>query len=84
MKWLQNQHITHLIHARKFCKLLLTPKKNPQRAGNKILCNIQNTMSDRAVTELNFDEVLERYREELLPQIRADYNTMNDENRQYT
>lgn len=41
-------------------------------------------MSDRAVTELNFDEVLERYREELLPQIRADYNTMNDENRQYT
>lgn len=50
----------------------------------KILCNIQNTMSDRAVTELNFDEVLERYREELLPQIRADYNTMNDENSQYT
>lgn len=38
-----------------------------QSAGNKILCNIQ-IISDRAATELKFDELLESYREELLPQ----------------
>uniref|UniRef100_A0A8W8JEX1 Uncharacterized protein n=1 Tax=Magallana gigas TaxID=29159 RepID=A0A8W8JEX1_MAGGI len=55
---------------------------HPQSAGNEILCNIQNTMSDRAATELKFNELLESYREEVLPQVRADYNTMNDEEKE--
>lgn len=36
-------------------------------------------MSYRAATKLKFNEFLESYREELLPQIRADYNNMDDE-----
>lgn len=36
---------------------------HPQSAGNKILCNIQNTMSGRAATELKFNDLLESYRE---------------------
>lgn len=55
---------------------------HPQSAGNEILCNIQNTMSDRAATELKFNELLESYREEVLPQVRADYNTMDDEEKE--
>lgn len=43
--------------------------------GNKIVCNIQNTMSDRAATYLKFNELLEG--EEVLQQIRKDYNTMD-------
>lgn len=39
-------------------------------------------MSDRAATELKFNELLESYREEVLPQIRADYNTMDDEEKE--
>lgn len=34
---------------------------HPQSAGNEIVCNIQNTMSDRAATELKFNELLESY-----------------------
>lgn len=55
-----------------------TNKEALVNSGDKILCNIQNTMSDRAATELKFNELLENYRVELLPQIRTDYNTMDD------
>lgn len=39
-------------------------------------------MSDRAATELKFNELLESYREEVLPQVRADYNTMDDKEKE--
>ncbi|XP_062580294.1 uncharacterized protein LOC134242222 [Saccostrea cucullata] len=51
--------------------------KTLENSGNKILGNIQNTMSDRAATELKFNELLEIYRQSLLPQIRKDYDTLD-------
>ncbi len=35
--------------------------------GLKLLCQIKNTMSDRAATETKFNEMLETYRKECLP-----------------
>jgi hypothetical protein len=55
-----------------------TNKESNFNSGDRILCNIQNTMSDRAATELKFNDLLENYRLELLPQIRTDYNNMDD------
>ncbi|XP_062619501.1 uncharacterized protein LOC134281055 [Saccostrea cucullata] len=53
-------------------------EETQKNIGNKVICNIQNTMSDRAPTELKFNELLESYREELLPQIREDYHALDD------
>nr|XP_022291268.1 uncharacterized protein LOC111102708 isoform X2 [Crassostrea virginica] len=46
--------------------------------GIQILCNIQNTMSDRAATELKFNEILQDYRMTLLPQLHEDFNNLDD------
>lgn len=46
--------------------------------GNQILCNIQNTVSDRAATELKFNEILQDYRMTLLPQIHENFNNLDD------
>jgi hypothetical protein len=35
-------------------------------------------MSDRAAAEMKFNDLLENYRSELLPQILTDYNNMDD------
>lgn len=53
-----------------------------QSAGNKILCNTQNIISGRTATELKFDELLESYREELLPRKRANCNTIDYEEKE--
>ena len=35
--------------------------------GQHILCNIKNTMSDRAASEKHFHDLLETYRQQILP-----------------
>lgn len=47
-------------------------------AGKKILTNIKNTMSDRALTEKKFHKLLESYREELLPAIYSNWGNLSD------
>ena len=46
--------------------------------GNQILCNIQNTMSDRAATKLKFNEILQDNRLTLLPQMHEEFNKLDD------
>ncbi|XP_053385391.1 uncharacterized protein LOC123527298 [Mercenaria mercenaria] len=52
------------------------------KGGKKILSNIKNTMSDRAATETKFNELLEEYRKEVLPNVLENYNTLNEESRE--
>lgn len=48
-------------------------------ASQNILYNIRNTISDRAATEIKFNELLESYREEVLPHIVRDWNDIHEE-----
>lgn len=50
--------------------------------GKSILLNISNTMSDRASTETKFHTMLESYREEVLPELHANWEEMTEEERQ--
>ena len=54
-------------------------KEQNQNAGYKILSNIKNTMSDRASTEKAFNNLLEKYRSNLLPDIMDGWNEMTEE-----
>ena len=50
-------------------------------ASQNILFNIRNTMSDRAATEMKFNNLLESYREEILPEIVNDWDQLQEEDR---
>ena len=49
------------------------------QSGQKILCNIKNTMSDRAQTEKAFNNLLEDYRKEILPHIITNWADLNQD-----
>ena len=67
-------------------KEILTDIDNVSKAEDsvsaKLLSNIKNTMSDRASTETKFNTLLEEYRNEILPTVYANYETMNVESQQ--
>ena len=46
--------------------------------GNKILANIKNTMSDRHVVENKLNELLEGYRNEILPSVVAEWDVLSE------
>lgn len=45
--------------------------------GNKILMNISNTMSDRASAQKSFNEMLEAYRKEVLPEVASNWSDLS-------
>ena len=47
----------------------------------KILRNIQNTMSDRASTELKFNDLLQDYRKDILPIVIDNFDQLDDKTR---
>jgi hypothetical protein len=51
-------------------------------AANRLLCNIKNTMSDRASTETKFNEMLKEYRDTVLPDVILNFNMLNEESKQ--
>uniref|UniRef100_A0A8W8L2R4 Uncharacterized protein n=1 Tax=Magallana gigas TaxID=29159 RepID=A0A8W8L2R4_MAGGI len=48
-------------------------------ASKKILLKITATMSDRASTELKFNELLEKFRADVLPELMTNWNELSDE-----
>ena len=56
-------------------------KDSNSKVGKEILCNIRNTMSDRAATEVKWHEMLENYRANILPKIRGDWDKLSEEER---
>ncbi|XP_062613591.1 uncharacterized protein LOC134275330 [Saccostrea cucullata] len=52
--------------------------------GFQILKNIQNTMSDRAGTEKNFNKLLEDYRKEILPVVIENWEELDEDQRKIT
>lgn len=48
-------------------------------ASIKILLNITATMSDRASSELQFNELLEKFRADVLPELMTNWNELSDE-----
>ena len=48
-------------------------------SGRMILANLANTMSDRAATEKSFNNLLESYREEILPQVVEGWEDLSDD-----
>ena len=49
--------------------------------GHKVLCEIRNTMSDRAATEVLFNKMLDSYRKTCLPLYSQHWNQFSDEAR---
>lgn len=47
--------------------------------GDKILCNLQNFMSDRAKTNIAFTDLLVDYRKEIMPQILKSWDDLDFE-----
>ena len=47
--------------------------------GRMIQANLANTMSDRAATEKSFNNLLESYREEILPQVVEGWEDLSDD-----
>ena len=45
--------------------------------GKKILANIKNTMSDRAATQKSFNELLEAYRMDILPEMVSEWDELS-------
>ena len=52
---------------------------NNNLTSQNVLFNIHNTMSDRAATEAKFNELLEAYREEILPEMIKDWKNLSEE-----
>lgn len=48
-------------------------------ASMKILLKITATMSDRASSELQFNELLEKFRPDVLPELMTNWNELSDE-----
>ena len=51
-------------------------------AGKKLPSNIQNTMSDQAVTEFKWHELLALYRTEILPDVDEKWGSLSDEEKE--
>lgn len=51
--------------------------ENHQNIGYIILCNIRDTMSDRASTEKHFNVLLEQFRSEILPQVVDNWDSLS-------
>ncbi|XP_033731138.1 uncharacterized protein LOC117320739 [Pecten maximus] len=49
--------------------------------SQNMLFHIRNTMSDRAATEMKFNQLLETYRCEVLPEMVQDWNDLDEEDR---
>ena len=47
------------------------------KAGERILTQISNTMSDRAATETAFNRILSEYRSDFLPAVTENWNSLN-------
>ena len=47
-------------------------------AGGRLLAKLKNTMSDQAAPNIKFNQLLESYREEVLPSVRDDWETLSD------
>ena len=47
-----------------------------ENAGQKLLCNIASTMSDRETTDIKFDYILEEYRKEFLPMYKVRFSDL--------
>ena len=47
-----------------------------------LLGNIKNTMSDRHIVQKNFNELLESYRSEILPDVISSWNDLSSEEQQ--
>lgn len=54
---------------------------NDINVGNKLLANIRDTMSDRASTEKNFNNLLEHFRTQILPDVIDDWPNLSDQER---
>ena len=52
------------------------------KASEDLLFHIRNTMSDRAATELKFNELLEEYRRDVLPKVVRDWEELTDEEKE--
>ena len=50
--------------------------------GIELLTNISNTMSDRASTEKNFNKLLLQYKNEILPEIQLNFNSLTENEQQ--
>ena len=50
--------------------------------SNRLLASIKNTMSDRHIVEKKFNELLESYREEILPDVVEGWNDLTPEQQQ--
>ncbi|KAK6180548.1 hypothetical protein SNE40_012681 [Patella caerulea] len=51
--------------------------------GYELLCNITNTMSDRASTEKAFNTLLQNYKEEVLPKVIDNYDELSVEEKSH-
>jgi hypothetical protein len=61
-----------------YCHLLETCDKKDSYGFN-ILCNMKNTMSDRAAIEIFFHKLLQQYRQEILPQVLDTWSDMTQQ-----
>ena len=52
---------------------------NKSHKGKQILCNIKNTMSDRAASGKHFHQLLEEYRTDMLPQVFSNWLELSAE-----
>eukprot|EP00117_Sycon_ciliatum_P029740 scpid79563/ scgid0750/ len=46
--------------------------------GERIVSNIKNTMSDRSIVQKNFNELLQAYRAEVLPDVHASWSSLSE------
>ena len=51
--------------------------------SNRLLASIKNTISDRHIVEKKFNELLESYREEILPDVMEGWNDLTPEQQQF-
>lgn len=59
-------------------RTISTTCNNPN-LGKQIICNLKNTMSDRASTEKLFNEILTEYRSSLLPEIVDNFDKLSED-----
>ncbi|KAK6182314.1 hypothetical protein SNE40_010026 [Patella caerulea] len=53
-------------------------KQSASDVGKIILCNTQNTMSDRASTEMKWHHMLENYRKNILPDVVSNWKNLSE------
>lgn len=59
-------------------------QKNIISPGHSILCNIRDFMSDRAQTNIAFNDLLEQYRLDIMPNFISNWNKLSDAERSIT